>query len=688
MTLLLGGILLSLTLSATDVDTLLISKHALDEVVVNGFKHENAKNAPMSVSTMGSNFIHNNELTGIRDLTGVFANFFMPDYGARQNAPIYIRGIGSKTNSPSVGIYVDGMPYYDRSAMDMDLAGVSGIEMMRGPQGTLYGRNSTGGLINIYTYSPLDYQNTLARISYGSRNDIQLAMSHYHKLTERFGVSLSANYRHNNGFFRNAFTGKKADDINVFSSRLGLAWKPSDIWTMRLNVIYDHSTQGGYPYGLYDTNDNKVEKVNYNRAGAYKRNMVSAGMNWLYEGKHFNFNSQTSFQHSKDRQNIDQDFTPNDLYFVFASMKQSLYSQEFTLRSKPTKSKYQWILGAFSFYQQGDYAVETQNIAKNVSTPKYYDTPTWGVAFYHQSTYDITHRLTAAVGLRYDFEKAKNKYQAYQYTLGTATSPTPTDTLNRKLHFNQFTPKFTLRYKLGNSKMVYASVSRGYKAGGFNTTFKTAEHYTFEPEYNWNYEIGTKLSFFDQKLLAEASVFYIDWKNQQVTTTIPGVGNIINNAGHSDSKGLELSLTVRMLKGLELQANYGYTYARFLNYAKSNKQNFTGNMLPMVPRQTLTIMANYTIDNIGSCIDRLMFNATLTGVGKVYWTEDNAMKQPFYTLLNLKIAATKGRFTWEIWSKNTTDTRYMTYAFAASANYAQQGKPFMLGTSLLFRLND
>lgn len=684
---LLGGLLLTLQSFATDVDTIVINKHSLDEVVVTGFKQENSKDAPMSVSSVGSHFIHNNELTGIRDMSSIFANFFMPDYGARQNAPIFIRGIGSKTNSPSVGVYVDGMPYFDRSVMDMDLAGISGVEVLRGPQGTLYGRNSTGGLINIYTYSPLDYQNTLARISYGSRNDVQAGLSHYGKLTEHLGLSLSANYRHNDGFFKNMFTGKKADDINTASGRLGLAWKPTGAWTMRLNVIYDYSDQGGYPYGIYHPADNTVEDVNYNRYGSYRRNLLSTGMNWLYEGKSFSFNSQTSFQYSKDKQGIDQDFTPQDLFYVSTGLKQTLYSQEFTMRSRTLQGRYHWIVGAFGFYQKVDNTVETQYIAKDYSTPKYYDNPTWGVAFYHQSTYDITSGLSASIGLRYDYEKAKNTYEAYKYVLSTASAPVQTNMLDRDLHFSQFTPKFTLRQRLGNDNMVYASVARGYKAGGFNTTFKTADQYTFAPEYNWNYELGTKLSLLHGMLSAEASVFYIDWKHQQITTTVPGVGNIINNAGRSDSKGFEVSLTARPIQGLEIQANYGYTYARFRSYVKSQTQNYSGNILPMVPRQTIALVANYIIDNVGNLLDRLMFNATLTGAGKIYWTEDNTLKQPFYTLLNLKVAATKGRFTWEVWSKNTTNTRYMSYAFATSSPYAQQGKPFMIGTSLLFRLN-
>ena len=685
--LLLSTAFLPLYAMAETADSTIAQHHTLEEVVVNGFKQDHISNAPMSVSVAGSTFLQRNELNGLRDMSSVFPNLFIADYGARQNTPIYIRGIGSKTNAPSVGLYVDGMPYFERSVVDLDIAGISGIEVLRGPQGTLYGRNSTGGLINIYTYSPLDYQNTIAKISYGSRNDVRLGLAHYQKIAPRLGLHVAGNYHRNDGFFRNIYTGKKADDLQSANAKVGLAWQAAPLWTMRLNVLFDHSTQGGYPYGPYHADDNTAEAVNYNRYSSYRRNVLSAGMNWLYKGEAFHFNAQTSFQHSKDKQYIDQDFMPRDLFFTITGLKQTLVSQEFTLRSANNSCRYHWITGAFGFFQKLNNAVETQFITPDYATPKFYDSPTWGGAIYHQSTYDLTKTLHAAVGLRYDYERVGENYEANKYTLSVGqSSNVQTATFKDHMHFSQITPKFTLSQQFSADKMVYASVSRGYKAGGYNITSITPNLPAYNPEYNWNYEIGAKLTLFNGALQTEMSLFYIDWKHQQVTTTVPGLGNIINNAGHSNSKGIELSAVCHPFRNLELQANYGYTYAQFLHYKKSATVDFSRNMLPMVPRQTMAFVANYTLFHVMG-LDKLLLNAALTGTGKIYWTEDNKLVQPFYALLNMKIAATKGRFTWELWSKNTTNTRYMSYAFASSAKFAQRGKPFMLGTSLVFRLH-
>lgn len=206
----LFAILIAMPVMAEEKDTIKVGDD-LGEVSVIGFKQERAALSPVSQSSVGNLYIQNNQLDGLRELSGRMANFYMPDYGSRQYSPIYIRGIGSKTSTPSVGVYVDGMPYFDRSVLDMDLFGISKVEILRGPQGTLFGRNSTAGLINIYTHSPLDYQNTMAKISYGSYNDIQAMAATYQKLSNSFGFSVAGNYHHNDGYFMNTYLNKKAD---------------------------------------------------------------------------------------------------------------------------------------------------------------------------------------------------------------------------------------------------------------------------------------------------------------------------------------------------------------------------------------------------------------------------------------------------------------------------------------------
>ena len=230
--------------------------------------------------------------------------------------------------------------------------------------------------------------------------------------------------------------------------------------------------------------------------------------------------------------------------------------------------------------------------------------------------------------------------------------------------------------------MIYATVAKGYKAGGFNAVRETDADYTYKPEHTWNYEVGAKWSFLKGLLAFEASAFYIDWRHQQLSVTVPALGNVVRNVGHSNSKGLELTLNATPLPALSLQASYGYTYAKMLEGRMGAGRDYSGNMLPLVPRHTCSFNANYVVNNLGRIANKLMFNANLTGVGSLYWREDNAVKQPFYTLLNLKTAITRGIFTLELWTRNTLATNYLAYYFVASTPMAQKGKPFTIGTTL------
>ena len=682
----LNLVLLCLTLStvgrAESADSLRVGEE-LGEVSVVGFKQDRAMLSPVSQSSVGSRFIRQNNLTDLRDLSGMVANFYMPDYGSRQYSPIYIRGIGSKVNAPSVGIYVDGMPYFDRSVLDMDLFGISKIEVLRGPQGTLFGRNSTAGLINIFTHSPLDYQATMAKLSYGSYQDVHAMLSTYNKLSSKLGISVAANYHHNDGFFLNEYLNSKADKIDNGTLRLGLAWQPSSNWLARYTASLDLTRQNGYPYAVYNDTKGELEAIRYNRESGYRRTVFTTGMNWRYTGRWFNFNSQTSFQHSDDRIHIDQDYTSTDEFYVTAPLNQNMWSQELTFRSK-NNARYHWITGVFGFHQQENYVPSTDYIKANFNLERAHRIPIGGVAVYHVSTFDLYKALSASVGLRYDYEEAHIESHTYRTPLNNPALRTEINYFQSKMHSSQLTPKFTLKYQLSDNHMAYLTVSKGFKAGGFNAIVETEADRSFRPEYTWNYELGTKQAFFNGRLSVEASLFYINWKQQQLSVTIPALGNIIRNVGHSDSKGFELSAQVMPARGLVLQAHYGYTYARMLSAEMGNGKNYSGNLLPMVPRNTLSLNAHYTLYNIGKYIDKLTLNANLTGVGDIYWREDNAFKQPFYALLNLKAGITKGRFTWEVWSKNVTNTQYLAYYFVTTQKMGQKGKPFMLGTSLIF----
>ena len=669
-----------------DADSTVFKTVGLSEVTVVEFKKSKENLATNSVSVVDSGFINRHELQSITELTAVVPNFYMPEYGSKQNTPVYIRGVGAKTKGSAVGFYVDGIPHFENSSFDVDMSNIASVTVFRGPQGTLYGRNAIGGIINVTTVSPLTYQGTQFKLGYGSHNDALFQFSHYNKLGSKMGYSVAGGYHYNDGFHRNMFTNKYADQLKDAYGRVALVWLLDNKWFLRVNSMLDYSNQGGYPYGKYNRLTGETEPVNYNRYSSYRRLLSTSGLNISYAGENISFSSQTAFQYIRDRQGIDQDFTSNDTYFVKNRLKQTMLSQEFMLKSN-NSSRYQWLWGAFAMTQHINNTVETQYITKDNAFPTHYRIPVNALAIYHQSTIKLFSGFSFIAGLRWDYENSTLNYLRETYQLSTDGARTEVKNVNSSLHFNQITPKFALQYQdERNNNSYYFSVTRGYKAGGFNQTFQKEEETSFGPEYNWNYELGGKVHLLKDKLYAEAALYYIDWRQQQVNQTVPGVGNVIHNAGHSSSKGFELALNSSPLKNLSIAISYGYTYAKFIEYQKSAKLNYSGNMLPMVPRNTLSCSASYALyPSSTSFIDKIVLTAGLTGVGKIYWAEDNEVAQNFYALLNAKISITSGIFTWECWGKNITDTHYNTYCFKSSADYAQVGKPAYFGTSLLVK---
>ena len=449
-----------------------VARHMnVDEVTVVGFKQDAPAKEALSVTSLSAANIRQAEMTSVKDLGYVVPNFFIPEYGTRQNSPVFVRGVGAKTNGPTVGFYVDGVPHMERSAFDDDLFDVSSLEVLRGPQGTLYGRNCIGGIINAYTRSPFEYQGTRVKVGYGSYNDMVVNASHYNKLNEKLAFAVNGSYHHNDGFFRNAYDDSKVDKFNEGFLRGRVFWKPAEHWTLIADLSYRNSDQGGYPYATYNPETRKTGDINYNRYSSYLRQLTTAGFNARYEGQKFSFNSQTAYQYIDDNQGIDQDFMPNDLNWVNQRVRQNIFSEELTLKSK-TSGCYQWMVGAFFFSDSYKKSTYIHYIPQNYCMPNLYDSPTMGLSVYHQSSLRIIGGLSAKLGLRFDYEHAKENYEAYKTASAfDRTLGTPIDSYESRLNFTQLTPKFALEYLFNDDEMVYASVARGYKTGGFNSAF-------------------------------------------------------------------------------------------------------------------------------------------------------------------------------------------------------------------------
>ena len=441
--------------------------------------------------------------------------------------------------------------------------------------------------------------------------------------------------------------------------------------------------------------DGSVGDVNYDGQGAYLRNLVTLGLSLQKVWNNgLMLKSGTSYQHLSDDILMDQDFTPRDAFNSSLQTNRNTITQEINLSQ--TYGRYSWVTGVYGFSTVADRVVDnrikTLPRANRRVRYDYYE-PNSTLALYHQSTYKLTDRLIAELGLRYEWEWSKQvrNSQTTDYLAGGKVL--------REEHpyfrsFQQFTPKFSLSYRLGQEHRVYAALQRGYQSGGFNLQFTNPSEQSYAPEYSWNYELGSHLYWLNGRLQVDASVFYIDWKQQQLTQTLlpPGTGTKITNAGHSKSMGAELSVSYRPTEPLYLAFSYGYTKATFEEYDEYNPSarknvSYNGNYIPQVPRQTLSAAASYTIKTGMKCFEEVKIGAQYRGLGDIYWDNTNTQKQSFYNLLDAQISFQSKGYSLELWGRNLLDTKYSAYQFYfQGVSFAQKGTPLHFGGTLRIKL--
>lgn len=643
--------------------------------------HVNKRNlVPSATTVVDKDRIDALQVHSLKELSAVIPNFFMPDYAARTTAPVYIRGVGMKSDGTAVAFYVDGVPYYEPITFETDMSDISRVEVMRGPQGTLFGRNAIGGTINIRTLSPFAYRGTVLKAGAASRGDVRLQGSNYSLLSQRVGLALGATCHHADGVFRNHFNGRRTDRMDESEEHARFYWQISRRWRLRLTSRLAYSDQGGYSYAPYDTQADTLAPICYNRPSGFRRLVLTNGLNLAYEGKGYALQSQTSFQYLKSHQWVDQDYTAQDKTYLLSDRHQHLLTQEFTAKSD-NQGRYQWIAGAFLMYQHVDRRVDNEHPSASSLSRSRYHQPTSSLALYHQSSLNMWRGLSLSGGLRFDYEHTRSRYSRLTYS-GRTGQAKPAADFNRAEDFRQLTPKFSLQYLTTRANKYYFALTRGYKPGGFNRSIAQADRQRYDPEYSWNWEAGTELSLIGKRLTVGADLFYIDWRRMQLTYTYVGIGTLTTNAGHADSRGAELWLSLNPIKDLRLDAAYGYTYARFVSYRKAEGTDYSHNRLPMVPTNTLFLSANYHRERLGP-IDRLVVNLSVQALGPIRWAEDNRVKQDFYALLNASVAIQRKFLTLELWGKNLSSTRYLSNVMTVSTGtYAQKGRPFAAGISL------
>lgn len=757
----------------------------IDEVVVVSQPKENFRLRQQSLSStsVGGFQIQKLGTRDLRELSSYIPNFVMPNYGSRLSSAMYVRGIGSRVNSPAVGIYLDGIPVMSKSAFNLHHYQTSRIDILRGPQATLYGQNTEGGLVRIYSRNPFEYEGTDLKLSYGSRYYRNVELAHYHRINDHLAFTVAAFNDAQKGFFRNTNTGNRADKYDEAGGKIVLKAKLNRGWNVDVLANYQYVDQNGFPYGKLDLETGKAALPSTTFDGTYLRHSFISGVTVNHTGADYSFASTTSYQYLKDKMNMDSDYLPADYMSILQEQLQNSLTQEFTLKSnRAVGGFWNWTAGGFFSYQwlktngpvffnegmtqpignaiqkqmynamvnamaqkmiaQGmpemvAKAAAAKAIEKaggvsmnvNMGAPGLYHTPQWNLGFFHESNFNITDRLTATLGLRYDLMHTAIHYDASAYmqmtanVMGTSATYVLDSSLDHEVSddYSQLLPKFGLNLKIDElGSNVYATVSKGYRAGGYNIQMfsdvlqtelnanrsqamrgdyhipHTEEDYqridktiAYKPETSWNYEAGAHLNLFDNMLHFDLSAFYMKVTNQQLSVMAGnyGFGRMMVNAGKSHSCGVEAALRGQLFDGkFDWAMSYGYTRSKFDKYVDGEGEDavdYKGKYVPYVPQHTMAAMADYRLT------DWLTLGANVNAQGKTYWDNANTYSQKLYAVLGAHVDLNFKAFNVSFWGRNLTDTNYNTFAVDNSATgtkeyFAQRGNPFQCGVDVRF----
>ena len=656
----------------------------IGEIIVTAQKRsESLQNVPIAVSAVTSAQMSR---TGVKDIVDL--KLAVPTLNITNSAgdlTSSLRGIGSNgfgagIENP-VAIYIDGVYYASPAASLLTLNNVAQIEVLKGPQGTLFGRNATGGLIQITTRDPSSTPAGNFSLSYANYD--QLSGSGYiaGPLADTLFMDVAVSATHQgDGWGTNRFNGKdvyKVDhDVAVRSK---LIFEPSDDTkftligdyadhrdTMTAYRVYRNTVSGftpaagPFPDIGYDT-DTDVQPV---------FDLTSGGVSLRWDQKlgELSFASITAYRKSRTILDFDYDASSTPIEEVAQTQRDRQFSQELQLSSR-SGGRFTWLIGGYYFRalaQIDPFVLTANDLGAQVTI--YNKQRTESLAGYAQATYEILDQTNLTLGGRYTTEKRS----VYDGTVGVFVIPlslalpvTPAPDLSRR--FNKFTYRISLDHRFSSSLLAYASYNRGFKSGGFNTS--TPGSPAFAPEQLDAYEVGIKSDLFDRRVRLNLAGFYYDYQNVQIQQLNQGAITVINGAKARDY-GLDADLTIQVSEAFRITTGIGWISPKFASFPNcpisapaggtpSIIGSCKGNQLPLASKFTGNIVADYTVP-IGN--GSLVLNGNLYYNSGFYPESDNTIKQARYALLGASVTYTMHNgFSIGAFGKNLTNQRVINF---------------------------
>lgn len=679
---------------------------------------ETLKDVPQSISVMDDIILEERRITDVKEVIRQVPNMYTVE--GISNTESSVRGLNISMHSLTnpVVLYMDGIPITNRYGYDIPLVNVERVEVLRGPQGTLYGKDAIGGVINVVTKQPGDTWEGNIGSELGNYDEYRLTFAANGPIAPSlFYAGVWGSIYGDDGWIENnnSALDEIANDEEQKRFGANLLLTPTSNFSARLHLMHDETnlgfTNGGViPVGAYDAGTgwfapasvsdfnnasrSDFEDANYDVDTFEDTTVDAQGLHLEYSTSLGTFESITTHH----RANVDgcwdidyayvdaaadpfRSFVFNDQAYYDVSKHETI-SQELRW-SRELDSGRRWVAGLYFERQDVDY----ENFALQMFNTDYRfvsENGSESQAVFGQVVLPFLNDFELTLGGRQQrVEKDIDlDYYVTPIVNGGVTLGQPVSELKADDSWTAFLPKAAIRYRLDDAWTAYASVAKGYIPGGFNfaASSSNVENNSFDPQKSWNYEIGAKASLLGDRLFLSAAAFYMDISDIHVFSIENSVA-VTSNAAEASSYGLEVEADFLINNRWQANAALGVIKAEYGDYIDNSGNDNDGNKVQKTPSHTINLGLQYTAPS------GFYGRVDLVNYGTVYFDASNTLKQDPYTLVNLKVGYATD--SWEVYAyaDNVTDTDYKTFgqSGAPAGIVVEFGDPLEFGVGMKYR---
>ncbi|MEM9215421.1 MAG: TonB-dependent receptor [Cyanobacteria bacterium P01_F01_bin.150] len=662
-----------LVLSFTPGDDVAIANenpdNALRVIVTAQRTEEDVQDVPISITALTDQQIDDADIDTFRGVADNTPNYTVFDgTGLRFFDYHSVRGLSNFNfaSRDAIGFFIDDVPYDYGAFLTQNLTDIERIEVLRGPQNTIYGRSSQAGAINVITRRPSDEFEFNGFVSYGSFDNLETQASVSGPVVEEhLFFRLSGNYESRESYYTNTLIDDNENGENGGNVRGQLLWTPDDNWEISFNASYDEYNSDGVSLAAIDDDLFEVaQDVN----GSSDLTTNTQSLKVTYGGDPIRFTSITTRRFSNQDLLTDLDQSSFRSGEFTVDIDANVFSQEFRLQSPEAASEWQWLTGLY--YESRSFDTEDDGFTfgpdsvmgmPGGSILRFADIDENLFAVFGQASYQPTEALTLTAGLRY--ETINSTLDSFERILTNPGLPPQTLVAFDDVEQDDdiFLPRVAVEYRFNPNIMAYGSIARGYRPSGVNFRPDNEGTLTFEGKRSWNYEIGVKSSWLDDRLGVNFAAFYNPVKDYQVqefdsTSFVPIA---ISNAD-ARIAGFELEARATPIDGFAITAGFGLADAHFTDFP--GRPDRDDNALPFAPEFTYNLGLQYR-SSIG-----IFGRLELAGLGGIFFNEDNTLRQDPYAIVNARLGYEFDQYGIYLFANNLFDTEYLTFASPITAN--------------------